>query len=326
MLNVQTQTLVSIAMSTYNGERFLRKQLDSILSQTHKNLEIVISDDCSTDKTVKIIQEYQAKDARITLYQNKENIGFVKNFEKVISLCNGEYIALSDQDDIWKINKIETFLSQIKEDVLIYSNAILIDKKSNKIEGNFITDDNNITKWKSNIPFLLNNVISGNTMMFKKELIKYILPIPEKISYHDFWIAFVAATYGTITCTKEPMIFYRRYTEQVTHSKKPKHKNYFEKLRYKKNKIILQYNKKADNLEAFKSLTLLNNQDTIDIIDSLIWHFRNHQNLYFNSDLYRILNKSSDIIFATVKPNKRRKQIIRLSIGLKLRSLTLFMI
>jgi len=317
-------TLVSIAMSTYNGEAFLKEQLDSILNQTYKNLEIIISDDSSTDNTVEIIKEYQNKDSRIILSQNEKNIGFVKNFEKAISLCSGEYIALCDQDDIWKINKIEFFLSQIKENVLIYSNAIIIDENSKETGNNFILKSN-IRKWNSNISFLLYNVISGNTMMFKKELLKYILPFPPNIKYHDFWIAFVASTYGTINYTDEPMTFYRRHNEQVTCSTKQKHDSYSKKIIYKKEKMLQQARDKINNLEAFKSLSILDNESK-ETIDLLISHFSSYHNIYFNTKLYNTLRNNANDIFAVYPLKKRKKQAFRHSVGLKLYLITLFRI
>lgn len=317
-------TLVSIAMSTYNGEAFLKEQLDSILNQTYKNLEIIISDDSSTDNTVEIIKEYQSKDSRIILSQNEKNIGFVKNFEKAISLCSGEYIALCDQDDVWKTNKIELFVSQIKENTLIYSNASLIDKNSKEKNKNFIKETN-IRKWDSNIPFLLYNVISGNTMMFKKELLTHILPFPSNITYHDFWIAFVASTCGTITYTREPMIFYRKHSEQVTFSKKQTHKNYIQKLQQKKENLIQQAKNKIYNLEAFKSLSILDD-DTKKILDLLIWHYSNYQDIYFNTKLYNILKNNADDIFVLYPAKKRKKQAFRHSVGLKLNTIALYRI
>ncbi len=319
-------SLVSIAIATYNGEKFLQEQLDSIINQTYENLEIIISDDCSTDGTIELIQQYKDQDKRITFYQNEKNLGFVKNFEKAISFCNGEYIALSDQDDIWKSNKIEVYLNQIEENILIYSNAIVIDKDSNESGKKLFPDAIKLCKGKLNNVFLLDNIVSGNTMMFKKELVKYILPFPSKITYHDFWISFVASTYGTIKYTEESMTYYRRHTQQVTNRIKKKHDDYFKKLEHKKNKLQHQYTRKADNLEAFKSLAILENKNTIQIIDSLIWHFKNHQNIYFNFDLYKILTKNAEEVFASTAPNKRKRKILRYSYGLKLRSLTLFKI
>ena len=92
--------MISIAMATYNGELFIREQLDSILTQTLSDWELIVCDDGSTDNTLSILQEYANNDSRIKIYQNETNLGFKRNFEKAIGLCSGEYIALCDQDDI----------------------------------------------------------------------------------------------------------------------------------------------------------------------------------------------------------------------------------
>src|SRR5574344_1640995 len=118
--------LISIAMCSYNGERFIKEQIDSIIAQTYKNFELIIVDDGSKDNTIEIIKYYQSKDSRIKLFQNEKNLGFVKNFEKAITLCSGDFIALADQDDVWKKNKIEVFLNNIDKNMLIYSDAILM--------------------------------------------------------------------------------------------------------------------------------------------------------------------------------------------------------
>ena len=85
--------LISIALATYNGEKYIREQLDSILSQSYTNFELIICDDHSTDSTIEVIKYYLEKDSRISLYQNKTNNGFLKTFEKILSLCKGIYIA-----------------------------------------------------------------------------------------------------------------------------------------------------------------------------------------------------------------------------------------
>ena len=102
----QTHPMVSIAMCTYNGEKWLRAQLDSILSQTYTNLELVIIDDGSRDRTIDIIKEYAAGDPRIKYHVNAETLGYNRNFEKALRLCSSDLIAISDQDDIWQPHKI----------------------------------------------------------------------------------------------------------------------------------------------------------------------------------------------------------------------------
>ena len=93
--------MISIVMATYNGETYIREQINSILNQTISDFELIICDDCSKDSTVEIIKRYKDKDKRITLVENEKNLGFKKNFEKAISYCKGDFIAFCDQDDIW---------------------------------------------------------------------------------------------------------------------------------------------------------------------------------------------------------------------------------
>lgn len=107
--------MISIAMATYNGEKYLREQLDSILAQTHQNFELIVCDDCSTDSTVQILRECEKNDSRIKVFVNEENLGYVQNFLKALSLCSSKWIFLSDQGDIWEKKKIECFLEVIKQ-------------------------------------------------------------------------------------------------------------------------------------------------------------------------------------------------------------------
>lgn len=320
------EKLISIAMCSYNGEKYIKEQLDSIVNQTYKNIEIIITDDCSNDNTVKIIQEYQKNDTRIKLHQNKTNLGFLKNFEYTISLCTGDYIALADQDDVWKKQKLKTFIENIKDNVLIYSDAIIIDKDSNEVGAEFIRPGNYLCDGSCNKLFFLINVVSGNTLMFKRELIQYILPIPKNITYHDSWIAFVASTYGTITYTTEAMTYYRRYSEQVTHAVKKVHKNFFQKLKHKKELKIQNALMREKELKALRTLSILKDEETVKLLDALIYHYENYSNIYFNVDLYKELKKHSSEIFASIKPKKHKKLILRNASGLKIRTSTMFLL
>src|SRR3990172_731979 len=106
--------LVSIVMATYNGEKYLRQQLDSILEQTCQHFELIVVDDASTDETLSILNEYAASDDRIHVYPAEKNMGLVANFERGLKLAKGEFIALSDQDDIFRNDKIELLLNALK--------------------------------------------------------------------------------------------------------------------------------------------------------------------------------------------------------------------
>jgi glycosyltransferase involved in cell wall biosynthesis len=320
------QGLISIAMSTYNGERFIKEQIDSILEQSYSNLELIITDDGSSDKTIDIIKDYQKKDIRIKLYQNETNLGFVQNFAKAISLCGGEYIALADQDDIWKKDKLKTFLKKIGGNVLIYSDADLVDEHAASMGKELIRPARELVSGANNRAFLLENCVSGNTLMFKKELLPYILPIPQSASFHDRWIVFVATTYGSIIYTEKPMTYYRRYSEQITKKREKDYEGFFDRLKKKKEFKVKSAKVAVKDLRTFLSLKILKNEETKEIIEMLIEHYENYEQLVFNKPLYKLLKKHKDDIFAMSKKDKRDKKAMRTAMGLKLHTRTLFVL
>lgn len=320
------QGLASIAMSTYNGERFIKEQIDSILDQSYSNLELIITDDGSSDKTIDIIKDYQKKDTRVKLYQNETNLGFVQNFAKAISLCEGDYIALADQDDSWKKDKLKTFIETIGEHVLIYSDADLVDEYAVSMGKELIRPGRELVSGANNRAFLLENCVSGNTLMFKKELLPYILPIPEGASFHDRWIVFVASTYGSITYTEEPMTYYRRYSEQITKKREKDYEGFFDRFEKKKAFKVKSAKIAVKDLTAFLSLSILKNEETKEIIEMLIKHYENYEDLVFNKPLYQILKKHQDDVFAISKKDKRAKRALRTAMGLKLHTRTLFVL
>ena len=120
--------MISIALATYNGSKFLREQLDSILAQSMDDFEVVACDDCSTDETPQILQEYTSRDSRFKVYQNAKNLGFKKNFEHILSLCKGEFIAFCDQDDIWEPNHLEILYKNIGDNYCIGANSLIINE------------------------------------------------------------------------------------------------------------------------------------------------------------------------------------------------------
>ncbi|XOB61352.1 glycosyltransferase family 2 protein [Campylobacterota bacterium DY0563] len=319
------EKLISVAMCTYNGGKYLKEQLDSIINQTYKNIEIIICDDGSTDNTIDIIKNYSKKYNFIKLFQNETNLGFVKNFEKSISLCKGDYIALADQDDIWKVNKLEVFLCEIGDNLLIYSDAIIMDGEGTISNNELIRPKGNLVKGRCNKAFLFTNCVSGNTLMFKKELIKDIVPIPEKITYHDIWIAFVASSLGTITFTQEALTYYRRYAEQITSTREKNYKSFIDRFQTKKASNLKSAKDIIDNLSIFETLEYLDKDIKLIIKESLI-HFNNFSNSYFNYKLFKILKKYKDEVFAIKKDKKRLKYIRRISYGLKAHIISLFTI
>ena len=208
--------LISIAMVTYNGERYLREQLDSILRQTIKvPIEIVVCDDGSIDGTRKILQDYAASDPRFRLFFNQKTLGIVKNYEKAISLCNGEYIALADQDDIWEKNKLERLLAAIRDKDFVLSNALLVDWNNrpmavtmkNACNYNFVPEDKT-TLFKR---LLHQNFVQGAAILARSSFLKGLPPVPSAVDGHDYWFALNACTHNGFSYLDECTVRYRRH-------------------------------------------------------------------------------------------------------------------
>jgi glycosyltransferase involved in cell wall biosynthesis len=198
-------------MATYNGSRFLREQLDSIYSQTCKNIEVVVCDDCSTDDTASILEEYrQSHGLRYEI--NERNQGFVRNFEKVLSLCSGEFIALADQDDIWLPERLVTGLNGLGNASLVYSDAFLVDDLGRELPGSLIqTSGVRPVKGKNFEYFVCNTCVTGCTTLFRRELLAHALPIPVCETYHDWWLAVVASCHGGVSYLPERLVRYRQH-------------------------------------------------------------------------------------------------------------------
>lgn len=242
--------MISIAMATYNGEKFLRTQLDSILSQTYNDIELIICDDNSTDSTRHILQEYEKKDSRIKLYFNKNNLGFLKNFEKAITLCTGDYIALSDQDDIWETTKLEHLLQNIGNNDFICSNSMLIDENGNS--KNITMKDTCNYHWipKSQDAFfkriLFSNIVQGSTMLAKSDFLKSCSSVPAEIEFHDYWFAFNACAKNGFAYLDECTIRYRQHSKNVTTNEKKYFKDELKKNNFTqdKYKTLCEFNQK----------------------------------------------------------------------------------
>ena len=207
---------ISIAMATYNGENYLREQLDSLYAQTYIPDEIVVVDDCSTDNTKIILEEYHQKYG-LKYYINESTLGVNKNFEKSISLCSNDYISICDQDDVWLPHKIETIykkLLAIENDLpaLVSSTKIDVDANLNKI-GKTIIDSKDTDSYYTT---LLGHHSSGCTMMMNRALLKYILPIPSDTKMlYDIYIGLIAAMVGNKYNIAEPLMYYRHHTSNV---------------------------------------------------------------------------------------------------------------
>lgn len=218
---------VDVLLATYNGEKYLKEQIDSILEQTYSDFRLLISDDGSTDGTRKILEEYKNKDSRIQVFFQESNLGVVKNFEFLLKKVESAYYMFSDQDDIWKAEKIEKSLNKIENDNcdLVYSDLEVVDEKLNvtyesywKLKGIY----NKIKKYNNFESLYLNNFVTGCTIISKKELIDTYLPLPNTSKYvlHDYWISLILSQNGKIDYIEEPLIKYRQHKNNKVGSKK----------------------------------------------------------------------------------------------------------
>ncbi len=211
--------MISVAMATYNGSKYLEEQVSSILSQTYSNFELVIVDDFSTDDTSRYLESIE-KESRVRVIYNKENLGCVKSFEKAINNCQGEYVLLSDQDDVWEENKIEELLGAIGEYSLIYSDCEVINKYGDAQGYSFkkINSMNGMDSKTSGFQSIsiFNSFVLGCSMMFAASLKKEILPIPQDRFNHDKWIVNIAAHKGGVKYLDQKLFKYRVHGENLS--------------------------------------------------------------------------------------------------------------
>ena len=287
--------LVSVVMCVYNGERFIQKQIESILSQTYKEFELLILDDCSTDSSVEIINNYIKVDQRIRLIQNPKNLGFNKNFEKGFRLSNGKLIAISDQDDIWLPEKISRLVDCIDDHILIYSNSSRIDEKDNMLSGNLDWNIHHVNNpgYKS---FIDANFITGHTCLFKKELLNYILPFPQNLFFYDWWLGFTAAYVGRVKYLDEALTKYRIHSRSV-------YQELINQQKKQKNWPKLQ----REQIEAFAEAPFLKYQDTVFIQKFLKLINEPKKNIVSFVNCYCFLLKNEAEIYPWYKKSALKK-------------------
>jgi glycosyltransferase involved in cell wall biosynthesis len=201
---------VSVCMAVYNGQKYLDSQLKSILQQLRDSDEVIVVEDCSSDNSLQMLRDWQ--DSRIKIFNNPQNLGVIKSFEKSLAKATGDIIFLSDQDDIWLSHKVEKILECFRsnpEYTLVLSDAQIIDSNDRitaesffKIRGKFTA--NPISNW-------IKSKYHGCTLAFKREMLELFLPFPEDIPMHDIWIGIVNGIYGRTFYLDEPLIQHRRH-------------------------------------------------------------------------------------------------------------------
>lgn len=205
--------MISVCMATYNGEKYIKQQIASILCQLGPEDELIISDDMSKDKTLSIIKALN--DPRIKLYLHEDNHGFVENFEHALSYAKGDYIFLSDQDDFWMPNKVETTLLYLRQYDFVVSDCLTINENEEVISYSRIKDYNIKTGfWR----LMIKTRYLGCCMAFNRNVLNAVIPFPPNsyLMEHDLWIASVAECYFKTSLINEPLIKYRRHGKNVS--------------------------------------------------------------------------------------------------------------
>jgi glycosyltransferase involved in cell wall biosynthesis len=265
----------SVAICTFNGEKYLEAQLESILNQSIKPKEIIICDDNSLDNTFNIAKTISNnwKDVNWIFSLNQTKLGYVKNFQKAIALCKHEIIFLSDQDDIWSPNKASSILEIFKNEeiITVFSDAQIVDENLNSLDSTMFIkvgfgkiEQENFSNEIYQMDLLLRKfIVTGATMAFRKKIVPIMFPIPETNFYiHDNWIATISSTIGKVDFIKEPLILYRQHNNNI--------------------------------IGAFNSITPNYPKNRYDLLIFFIKHQLNREEIIFNHLLSQNINIDTD--------------------------------
>ncbi|HQR29194.1 MAG TPA: glycosyltransferase family 2 protein [Anaeromyxobacteraceae bacterium] len=200
---------ISVVLATWQGDRHLREQLDSVLAQTLPPLEIVAVDDASTDGTLAILEAYAARDPRIRVFPSASNQGYVRNFVRGLALARGAFVAPCDQDDVWLPRKLEVLRSRIGDHPAVYSDSELVDEGLRPL-GRRMSQVKRQVDVADPLMFAVGQGAPGHSMLVRRELVEACLPFPD-VMPHDYWMAFQASGRGGLRYVPEPLVLYRQH-------------------------------------------------------------------------------------------------------------------
>lgn len=272
---------IDILMATYNGEKYLVEQIDSILKQTYSNFNLIISDDNSTDSTKQILREYEKRYDRIKVFFNDKNIGSNENFKNLLKKVNSKLFMFCDQDDIWYETKIEESLQKMKNDRadLIFTDLEIVDSDLNLINHSFNKKKKyyrKITKYDGLTRIFLYNVVTGCTILCKSKYIDDVLKFSDnKNILHDHILALIVSLKGKVTYLNKATVKYRQHSNNQVGAK-----------RY---------------IDKFANFYDIRNH-LIDVKINLFEYYEENENFF--SEKQRAFNKLSLMYFYDVKEKK----------------------
>ena len=226
--------MISVCMATYNGEKFIKEQIDSILSQLSDDDELVVSDDGSKDRTLDIISSYN--DKRIRILHHSAPHGFVHNFENALGNAKGDYIFLSDQDDYWIPGKVKTAMGYLTSGTdLVIHNAELVDGKGQPLGTDYYSCMHNKTGFWANI---WKTRTLGCCMCFNRKVLEKSMPMPKHIVAHDYWIGMIALKHFKVKFIEDKLLCYRRHGGNVSPSSEKSNESWWYRIVEKRGYLL----------------------------------------------------------------------------------------
>lgn len=222
--------MISVCMATYNGERYLRRQVESILSQLADVDELIVSDDGSTDGTPALLESLA--DPRLRILHNNGKRGVNANFDNALRHAKGDYIFLADQDDVWLPGKVSCCLRELQEHICVVHDAFITDGNLQMSGATLfsVTGTPHPGVWRN----IMRNSFTGCCMAFRAELLRHATPIPSAGGfYHDQWLGLVALRHGTVAAITEPLILFRRNDSSASSAGCKSRLSLFRKLKYR---------------------------------------------------------------------------------------------
>lgn len=293
---------ISIALATYNGDKYIAEQLDSILAQDYNFEELIICDDCSTDSTWDILEHYVKLDDRIKLFRNSKNLGFKQNFESALLKCKYEYIALCDQDDVWMPNHLSSLIGAIGEKSVACGDSLLVDSNGQSlgltlsyVKNLDYIPDNDIDK--AYFIFYYENPYQGASMLLRKDFVHKVLPIPQNVQFHDTWFGGLACFLGGISIVHSPITQYRQHLSNVTrgsHIRRSRIRTMVGHLLFNREYMI----SRLEMVNCIERLRKEFSPQEKDFVQSFKSYYRNKRNIFgrFKNLLFEI--KKFNVIYA----------------------------
>lgn len=220
---------VDILLATYNGEKYLSEQLDSIIAQTYASWRIIAHDDGSTDNTLAILKDYSAlyPDKIVLLEDEIQTRSAQANFSYLMTFSTAPYIVLCDQDDVWSFDKLSIVMALLQQADLVVHDLRVVDTQGDVIHDSFLMQNHSRQGFWNNF---FHNSFIGCAMAFNRKVYDKVMPIPSNVPMHDWWIGLIAQLYGKVIFCDKSLMDYRRHNANASSSAQVSTYSFFEKV------------------------------------------------------------------------------------------------